>query len=110
MSSSFAFLKSEEANSPFSIWLREVVAELAEAGYKAPETVGFDISADQFPKNPAPGNKFFVWDATTSFPEEYHGSFDIVHVRLLTVAVTIEQIKTIAKNLVEILSKNHLFS
>lgn len=86
-----------------------MAAELAEAGYKSPtETVGFDISADQFPKSPNPENKFAVWDATTTFPTKYHASFDIVHVRLLTVAVTIEQIKIIAKNLVELLSKNCL--
>jgi hypothetical protein len=89
------------------VWLREVTAELAEAGHNSPpQTVGFDISSDQFPRNQKPENKFVVWDATTSFPTEYHGSFDVVHVRLLTVAVTVEQIKLIAKNLVELLSKH----
>ncbi|KAJ8064494.1 hypothetical protein OCU04_006827 [Sclerotinia nivalis] len=63
------------------IWLREVAAELADAGYSSPlEMVGFDINAEQFPKSPAPENKFVLWDMTTSFPKEYHCSFDVVHV------------------------------
>lgn len=86
------------------IWLREVAAELADAGYNSPlEMVGLDISAAQFPKSPAPGNKFVLWDMTTSFPKEYHCRFDVVHVRLVVLAIKIEQIKGVVQNLVELL-------
>ncbi|KAG4034025.1 hypothetical protein MFRU_003g00040 [Monilinia fructicola] len=86
------------------IWLREMMGELANEGYSSPvETVGFDISAEQFPKSSAPGNKFVVWDMTTSFPEEYHNSFDVVHIRLVILAIKAEQIKDVVKNLVELL-------
>jgi hypothetical protein len=92
-----------------SIWLREVTAELASyAGSKGSpplETVGFDISSDQFPAAAGPQSKFVVYDATTAFPVEYHEYFDVVHVRLVTVAVTVEQIKLMTRNLVELLSK-----
>lgn len=91
------------------IWLREVTTELASYGrYKGSppyETVGFDISSDQFPAAPEPHSKFVVWDATTTFPAEYHGLFDVVHVRLITVAVTVDQIKLMTRNLVQLLSK-----
>ncbi|CAD6439607.1 9abfd9f2-14c5-4750-8050-f80144710643 [Sclerotinia trifoliorum] len=86
------------------IWLREVAAELADSGNNAPvEMVGFDISAEQFPKSPAPKNKLVLWDMTTRFPKEYHGSFDVVHVRLVVLAIKVEQIKGVVQNLVELL-------
>ncbi|QSZ34861.1 hypothetical protein DSL72_007720 [Monilinia vaccinii-corymbosi] len=88
----------------YRVWLRDVAAELADGEHSSPlETVGFDISADQFPKSPAPRTKFVVWDMTTSFPEEYHSSFDVVHIRLVFPAVNAEQIKDVVKNLVELL-------
>ena len=93
----------------FRIWLREVTAELAfHVGHKdSPqyETVGFDISSDQFPAAPEPHSKFVVWDATTALPAEYHEFFDVVHVRLITVAVTVDQIKLMTRNLIQLLSK-----
>ncbi|RAL60199.1 hypothetical protein DID88_000820 [Monilinia fructigena] len=69
------------------IWLREMAAELVEGGYNQPvEAVGFDISAVQFPKISPPGN-----------------NFDVVHVRLLVLAIPAEQIKHVVNNLVELL-------
>ncbi|KAI9646935.1 hypothetical protein NHQ30_004935 [Ciborinia camelliae] len=86
------------------IWLREVAAELVDGGYSSPlKTVGFDISAKQFPKTSPPENKFVVWDMTTSFPQEYHRSFDVVHVRLVILALKVEQIKDVVQNIVELL-------
>lgn len=79
--------------------------EFANGGYKLLETVGFDISSNQFPKNPAPENKFVLWDMTKSFPKEYHGTFDVVHIRLVVLALKVEQIKDVVENLVELLSK-----
>ncbi|TGO90728.1 hypothetical protein BPOR_0053g00190 [Botrytis porri] len=75
------------------IWLRELAEEFANGGYNLQETIGFDISPDQFPKNPAPETKFVLWDMTKTFPKEYHGTFDVVHVRLVVLALKAEQIK-----------------
>jgi len=86
------------------IWLRDVATELAVGGYRSPlEMVGFDISPDQFPESYVPETKFVVWDMNASFPEEYHNSFDVVHIRLVTVALKVEQIKGVVENLVELL-------
>lgn len=67
--------------------------------------LGFDISAEQFPRTSTPGNEFVIWDMTTTFPPEYHGTFDVVHIRFTVLALTSEQIKIVVGNLVELLSK-----
>jgi hypothetical protein len=38
------------------------------------------------------------------FPEQYLGTFDVVHVRLLVLALTVEQVGVAAGNLVRLLS------
>ncbi|KAF7907626.1 uncharacterized protein EAF01_005212 [Botrytis porri] len=88
------------------IWLRELAEEFANGGYNLQETIGFDISPDQFPKNPAPETKFVLWDMTKTFPKEYHGTFDVVHVRLVVLALKAEQIKGVVENLIELLKPN----
>ncbi|KAF7957543.1 hypothetical protein EAE96_003120 [Botrytis aclada] len=85
------------------IWLRELAEEFANGGYDLLETVGFDISPTQFPQNPVPGNRFVLWDMTQSFPKQYHGTFDVVHIRLVVLALKVEQISGVVKNLVELL-------
>ncbi|KAF7904171.1 hypothetical protein EAF00_001505 [Botryotinia globosa] len=86
------------------IWLRELAEEFTNGGYNLQETIGFDISPDQFPKNPAPENKFVLWDMTKAFPKEYHGTFDVVHIRLVVLALKVEQIKGVVENVVALLS------
>lgn len=94
----------------FSIWMTDVAAELAAVGHISPlEMVGFDISPAQFPKIAVPGTKFVVADLNKGFPEEYHNSFDLVHVRFIVFALTVDQIKPAVENLVKLLSKNCLF-
>ncbi|KAF7921284.1 uncharacterized protein EAE98_008710 [Botrytis deweyae] len=85
------------------IWLRELAEEFENGGYNLQETVGFDISPGQFPKNAASEHKFVLWDMTKSFPKEYYGTFDVVHVRLVVLALKAEQIKGVVENLVELL-------
>ncbi|TEY80584.1 hypothetical protein BOTCAL_0037g00400 [Botryotinia calthae] len=85
------------------VWLRELAEEFSNGGYNLLETVGFDISPDQFFKNAAPEDKFVLWDMTKSFPKEYHGTFDVVHIRLVVLALKAEQIKGVTENLVELL-------
>jgi hypothetical protein len=84
----------------------DVRAELAAAGNATPpEIVGFDISPAQFPDNPLPGTKFVVLDMIKDFPEEYHNSFDIVHIRFAVFTMPIEQIRGVVENLVKLISK-----
>ncbi|KAM0144124.1 hypothetical protein ACHAO1_000403 [Botrytis cinerea] len=85
------------------VWLRELAEEFSNGGYNLLETVGFDISPDQFFKNAVPEEKFVLWDMTKSFPKEYHGTFDVVHIRFVVVALKAEQIKGVVENLVELL-------
>jgi hypothetical protein len=84
----------------------DVTAELAAAGNTSPlEIIGFDISPAQFPKDPLPGTKFVVWDMTKDFPEEYHNSFDLVHIRFAVFTVTAEQVRGLVENVVKLISK-----
>ncbi|KAF9883356.1 hypothetical protein FE257_003572 [Aspergillus nanangensis] len=63
---------------------------------------GFDISADQFPKSP--GNiEFSVQDITLPFPKEHWNRYDMVHVRLLVVALEESDYKTAISNISSIL-------
>ena len=48
---------------------------------------GFDISDSQFPKRLPENMELHVADAKKPFPAEYHGQFDVVHIRLLTIAM-----------------------
>jgi len=87
------------------IWLEDVAAELTAAGNTNLEFVGFDISSTNFPKHPKGPLKFVIQDIHKEFPEEYHNSFDVVHVRLLLVVLTIDQIKPAVDNLLKLLSE-----
>lgn len=80
-------------------------AELTAAGNTCPlDMVGFDVSPAQFPASPLPGTRFVVWDMTKDFPEEYHNSFDLVHIRFAIFALAIEQIRGVVENLVKLIS------
>lgn len=52
---------------------------------------------------------FVAHDILKPFPEEYHGRFDVVHVRLLVLALKKEQIKLAAENVAALLSKLFYF-
>jgi hypothetical protein len=87
--------------------MTDVAAELAAVGHTSPlEMVGFDISPAQFPKTAVPGTKFVVADMNKGFAEAYHHSFDLVHVRFVVFAFTVDRIKSVVENLVKLLSKN----
>ncbi|KAJ5160377.1 uncharacterized protein N7482_007381 [Penicillium canariense] len=83
------------------IWLKDVSREL---GTTATQCYyhGFDISPDQFPKNP--GNiDFSVHDITKPFPEEHRNRYDLVHVRLLVAAIEESEYKVAISNIYAIL-------
>ena len=101
------------------IWLKEVAAlntyknnktGSAQVGGRA-HYVGFDVSAAQFPSDEekeSQGIQFMVHDATKSFPGQYHGTFDLVHVRLLSYAIQAGDLRSVVENVVEILSQSIL--
>ena len=59
---------------------------LVELSEKLPHTCsfdGFDVSGDQFRKNTPKNVSLHVQDARDDYPQEFHGKFDVVHLRLL---------------------------
>ena len=85
------------------IWLLDVVRDL-------PPTVqlhGFDISLDQCPpKSWLPTNvQFDTWDVFTDPPEDLVGTFDVVHVRLITLVIKNGDPSRVITNLCKLLSE-----
>ena len=59
------------------------LVELARQLPKASEFDGFDITSTQFTKHPPSNVRLHVADAKRTYPAQFHGQFDVVHVRLL---------------------------
>lgn len=91
------------------IWLREAAQELR-TPEKAIQFTGFDISAQQLPKEIVQGVEFVVHDAVTPFPLQYHGSFDAVNVRLLSYALKAQDLEKAVENIIQIIRKSHCCS
>jgi len=87
------------------IWLEDVETELTKAGNTNLDLIGFDISSTLFPQHPKIPFKFVVQDVLKDFPEEYLNSFDVVHMRLVFLALTIDQVKPAVDNLIKLLSQ-----
>lgn len=87
------------------IWLRELAQEHDAVAGKETTYVGFDISTQQFPKETPKGIDFVVHDVCEPFPDKYHGSFDLVHVRFLSFALKAQYLGETISNIVKILSK-----
>ncbi|EFZ04275.2 LaeA-like methyltransferase [Metarhizium robertsii ARSEF 23] len=85
------------------IWLQQASRSLntaATADSEAPPVacVGFDISDAHFPSAPRENMTFVKHDMLKPFPQEYRGTFDLVHLRLMVLALKKEQIATAAEN------------
>jgi hypothetical protein len=92
------------------IWLEDVAAEISRSGNtQALELVGFDISDTHFAKSSNPCLQFVLSDIHKGFGAELHGTFDIVHVRLLLVVITEKQMLNAVGNVVKLLSKTTSF-
>ena len=83
------------------VWIRDIAKSFE--GPPNPRLVGFDISPAQFPSQKTPNIEFVVQDILNPFPVEYHGKFDLVHVRLLVCALQKESLREAVKNIVAIL-------
>jgi hypothetical protein len=66
---------------------------------------GFDISPKQLPKSPIPGLDFSLHNLLEPYPEELHGLYDLVYVRLVCLVFREDQLKTVVANLISLLSK-----
>ena len=86
------------------IWLREAAQELTTSQEKI-EFTGFDISAQQFPKDDIHGVNFVEHNVVEPFPPEYHEKYDLVHVRLLSYALRAQDLENSVRNIIQILSK-----
>ncbi|GAD99469.1 LaeA-like methyltransferase, putative [Paecilomyces variotii No. 5] len=63
----------------------------------------FDISDAQYPKQQDKA-QLTLHDITKPFPLEYHGRFDLVHVRLLLFAIRASELPQVVENLIQILA------
>ena len=66
--------------------------------------MGFDISSAKFRISDETGVEFVTHDMTTPFPPEYHGKFDVVHLRLLVVAIREDDVSSVVENVMQLLS------
>ncbi|KAK4067256.1 uncharacterized protein Triagg1_7699 [Trichoderma aggressivum f. europaeum] len=87
-------------------WLQDAVSVLAQTTADASMvSIGVDISNAHFPLDKHSNIEFITHDILQPFPEEFHGRFDLVHVRLLVLALKREEIPTAAKNAAILLKK-----
>ncbi|KAL9580907.1 MAG: hypothetical protein Q9212_004211 [Teloschistes hypoglaucus] len=92
------------------LWLRQLADELSPPrpihGEKS-SFVGFDISQQQFPPaDSLPSHmKFVVHDMVDAFPTQYHESFDLVNVRLVSYAVKASELDRVVRNITQLLSE-----
>ena len=97
--------KIADVGTGTGIWLREAAQQLAKPD-ELIEFTGFDISAQQFPKDNIQGVHFVVHDVVEPFPQQYHGNFDLVHVRLLSYALKAQILKKAVENIIKILRES----
>lgn len=94
-------------------WIRDLARSWSALGgswaderSNSTEFVGFDISAEQFPRDHVPHVRFCVQDATKAFYEQYKGKFDVVNVRLVSYAIKVDELADLISNILEILRKS----
>lgn len=87
------------------IWLKDVARESEASTQVQRYYHGFDISSAQFPTDSGP-IQFSVHDITKPFPAEHLNRYDLVHVRLLVVAINESDYQAAIANVQSILSKS----
>jgi hypothetical protein len=87
------------------IWLEEVCTQLSSQEIGPSEVHrrfdGFDISTAKFPKDGK--GCYALQDVLKPFPSQYHGLYDLVHVRLLLAAIKSDQYLETVRNLMALL-------
>ena len=84
-----------------AIFLRELVPQLP----ATTDLCGFDISSAQFPPSSTlPKNiSLHLANVKVGFPSAFHGTFDVVVVRLLVAALSEQEWPTVTQNLMKLL-------
>jgi hypothetical protein len=91
----------------FSIWLDDVSKTLDKIPTKSGNErsyYGFDISAAMFPSTPPKGMSFHIQDMFQPFATEFHGKYDLVHLRFLVAATNEHTYKIVVNNIISLLS------
>lgn len=85
-----------------AIWLLDLAQTLPSSA----QLFGFDISGAQFPtpENRPSNVSLYEHNVLNSFPEEYHGSFDVVAVRLITAGLRADDWDAAVKHISVLLS------
>ena len=88
-----------------SIWLEDVSDTLSNSSPTTQEYTGFDISAKHFPRVQKPGMAFHEYDILQPFPAKFHNRYDLVHIRLLVLALRENQFEVAVTNVVALLKQ-----
>ena len=84
-------------------WLNDLARTFPRPASSRVRLVGFDISSSKFPPVNEERVDLVVHDITKRFSEEYHGVFDVVHLRLLVYVIREEDIVRVVENVTELL-------
>lgn len=86
-----------------SVWLELLHSQLFDSSNPLQQFDGFDVSSSLFPKK---GKcKYMVQNMLNPFPDEYHGLYDLVHVRYTVVEFMKEHYVSAVDNLMKLLSE-----
>ncbi|XXG93752.1 hypothetical protein Hte_000001 [Hypoxylon texense] len=85
------------------IWLDDVKNTLFRGTDTGPRLVGFDMNPGAFNKTPAPGVQLIEHDCTKPFDESYNGTFDLVNMRGLAYALSVEGFSLMMKHALRLL-------
>ncbi|KAF3480352.1 uncharacterized protein GIQ15_05699 [Arthroderma uncinatum] len=104
--------KLAEVGTGSGIWLDDIATVLGsdiESFSMKREYAGFDISAVHFPANLRPDTQYIVHDILEPFPSEFHNLYDVVHIRLMVLALKKDDIQTAAANVAALLKPGGFF-
>ena len=91
------------------VWLNDLARTFPRPAGSLVRLVGFDISSSKYPSANEDGVDLVVYDFTKRFPKEYHGVFDVVHLRLLVYAIREVDVVRVVENVTELLRQCCLF-
>lgn len=83
------------------VWLLDVESERAQS-FALDVYNGFDISDSQFPRQYPGSVNFHIADIKKPFPKHFHSKFDLVHVRLLVLALDPEDWALVLSNVLQL--------
>ncbi|KAI0884001.1 uncharacterized protein GGS22DRAFT_189967 [Annulohypoxylon maeteangense] len=85
------------------IWFDDIKNTLFRGTDTDPRLVGFDMNPGAFNKTPAPGVQLIEHDCTMPFDDSYNGAFDLVNMRGLAYALSVEGFSLMMKHAIKLL-------